>query len=120
MDHDRLQIAQRIHLGLMRELGQGIDVRQMLHSALYARDVLLVCQAYPRTDLPGLAAQFRSASAEHPAQRRAHTGVASDSRGFDSSQPASGAGGFDDLIDVLPPARLASRRWLQPSTWFTR
>ena len=120
MDHDRQQIAQRIHLGLMRELGQGIDLRQMLHSALYARDVLLVCQAYPRSELPGLAAQFRSACAERVAPHRPHAGVARDSRGFERSQPASGPGGFDELIDALPPARLVSRRWLQPSTWFTR
>lgn len=120
MDPDRLQIAQRIHLGLMRELGQGIELRQMLHSALYARDVLLVCQAYPRTELPGLAEQFRRASAGRMAPRRAPADAARDSRGFDPSQPASGAGGFDALFDSLPPPRPVPRRWLQPSTWFTR
>ena len=58
----RLQLAHRIHLGLMRELGQGIDIEQMLSSALYARDVLLVCQAYPTSELPWLGEQFRQAS----------------------------------------------------------
>jgi hypothetical protein len=50
----RAQIANRIHLALMRELGQGIDLKLMLHSALYARDVLLVCQAYPGSELQQL------------------------------------------------------------------
>lgn len=105
----RLQLAQRIHLGLMRELGQGLDLQQMLRSPLYARDVLLVCQAYPDSELPWLAEQFRRASAE-PAEQR--------------TQPPSGWGrassGFDAFAASLPVARPAARRWLAPSTWFAR
>ena len=67
----RLNLATRIHLGLMRELGQGIDVKQMLGSALYARDVLLVCQAFPGSDLQRLGEQFRQASADLIARRAA-------------------------------------------------
>lgn len=59
----RLNLASHIHLGLMRELGQGIDVKQMLGSALCARDVLLVCQAFSGSDLQRLGEQFRQASA---------------------------------------------------------
>jgi len=113
----RLQLAQRIHQGLMRELGQGIDVRQMLASPLYARDVLLVCQAYPATDLGPLAEQFRQASAAESAQRAAR--AARDSAGFGDSGPGHSAG-FDDFVDSLPAARGPARRWLVPSTWFAR
>jgi hypothetical protein len=65
----RLQLANRIHLGLMRELGQGIDLQRMLNSALYARDVLLVCQAHADTELPQLGEQFRQAGARQPVRR---------------------------------------------------
>lgn len=56
-----LQIATKIHFYLMRELGQGIDVEKMLKQPRYARDVLLVCDACPGTELATLAQQYRSA-----------------------------------------------------------
>ncbi len=55
----RLILAQRINTLLQRELAQGIDVQRMLAQALYARDVLLVCEAMRGSDLAGLAQQFR-------------------------------------------------------------
>lgn len=58
----RLQIATRIHYALLRELRQGIDVGRLLKQALYARDVLLVCDACDRNDLPRLAKAFRGAT----------------------------------------------------------
>lgn len=121
--HHRLQLANRIHLGLMRELGQGIDVKQMLHSALYARDVLLVCQAYPGTDLQRLGEQFRQATAELIASRAARpSGWSRHSSGFGLSKPAAASTypGFDDFAESLPAARQPVRRWLTPSTWFAR
>jgi hypothetical protein len=114
----RLKLANRIHLGLMRELGQGIDLKQMLNSALYARDVLLVCQAYPDTELPHLSEQFREATAEHMTRR---TDWPRDSSGFGISRPAaSGHSGFDEFAEALADARQPARRWLTPSTWFAR
>jgi hypothetical protein len=113
----RLQLANRIHLGLMRELGQGIDVRQMLDSALYARDVLLVCQAYPATELARLAEQFRQASAAEIARRATQT--ARDRAASTATRPGR-ATGFDDFVDSLPAERSPARRWLVPSTWFAR
>ena len=115
--HSLLPLANRIHLGLMRELGQGIDVRQMLDSALYARDVLLVCQAYPATDLPQLAAQFRQASAAQIARRA--TQAARD-RAASAASRHSHSAGFDDFIDSTPAEASTARRWLVPSTWFAR
>jgi hypothetical protein len=114
----RPQLAHRIHLGLMRELGQGIDVKQMLHSALYARDVLLVCQAYPDTELPQLAEHFRQATADRIVHR-----ASSAEPGFGHAKPPLPSAAFDRFADSLPPtgtARAPARRWLTPSTWFAR
>ncbi len=58
-----LKIADRIHHLLVRELGQGVDRQRMLRDALYARDVLLVCDALRETDAPFLARHFRRAAA---------------------------------------------------------
>lgn len=116
--HHRRQLAHRIHLALMRELGQGIDVTQMLNSALYARDVLLVCQAYPDTELPVLGDQFRHATADASTRR---TDWSPDSSGFGVSRPAvSTHSGFDEFADALARSRQPARRWLTPSTWFAR
>lgn len=114
--HHRLQLANRIHLGLMRELGQGIDVKQMLGNALYARDVLLVCRAYPGTELQRLGQQFGEATAEHITRRAARPS------GFGLSKPAGSSTypGFDPFADSLPDTRQPVRRWLTPSTWFAR
>jgi hypothetical protein len=107
-------------LALMRELGQGIDVKQMLNSALYARDVLLVCQAYPDSELPALGRQFSRATAE-VGQRAASRG-ARDSSGFGVSTPAASENfsDFGAFIDSGHGLRQAQRRWLAPSTWFAR
>ena len=116
----RLQLANRIHLGLMRELGQGIDIKQMLLSALYARDVLLVCQAYPDSELPQLAEQFRQATADRIVRRAQRPSLQPDSSGFGHSKPALTSTGFDEFVDSLPNTRAPARRWLTPSTWFAR
>ena len=71
-----LKLADRIHLLLVRELGQGLDRQRMLREPLYARDVLLVCDAMLLTDAPFLAMHFRRCAAgpdeaEQAAARRA-------------------------------------------------
>jgi hypothetical protein len=119
----RLQLANRIHLALMRELGQGIDVKQMLGSALYSRDVLLVCQAYPGNELQRLGEQFRQATAELMQRHAAQPAVQGrDSSGFGLSRPPvpKRHSSFDDFVDSLPDTRQFARRWLVPSTWFAR
>ena len=80
----RLQLATRIHYALLREIGIGIDVGRLLKQPLYARDVLLVCEACgDNHDLRRLATAFRGASL--PA---ADGGVAGAS-GFGASQWSS-------------------------------
>jgi hypothetical protein len=58
-----LKIADRIHVLLVREIGQGLDRQRLVKDPLYARDVLLVCDALRQTDAPFLAYHFRRASA---------------------------------------------------------
>jgi hypothetical protein len=57
-----LKLADRIHALLERELGQGIERSRLLAEPLYARDVLLVCDALIATDGPLLARAYRRAA----------------------------------------------------------
>lgn len=86
-----LKIADRIHLLLVRELGQGLDRQRMLREPLYARDVLLVCDAMHLTDAPFLAMHFRRCAAspdeaEQAAVRRAAAKGRGLSAGFSASR----------------------------------
>jgi hypothetical protein len=65
-----LKIAAHISRLLQRELGQGIEPKRMVAEALYARDVLLVCDALRGSHAAQLAAIYRSAAAEAPAQAK--------------------------------------------------
>lgn len=56
------KLAARIDGLLQHELGQGIEVARLLAEPLYARDVLLVCDALAATDGPMLARAFRRAA----------------------------------------------------------
>lgn len=100
-----LQIAAKIHFFLMRELGQGIDMKQMLERRAYARDVLLVCDACRGTELAELARQFRAATADTPALQAApgHT-----RRPLDWAADTSGFG--DSRVAAEPPAE-PTRSW---------
>ena len=114
----RLALAHRIHLGLMRELGQGIDLRQLLDDDRYARDVLLVCQAYPATELAALGAAFAQLARPTPTAAPA-AGIGAD-RGRARPGRRGVRAGFDGVAaaDVAPPSGL--RRWLVPSNWVAR
>jgi hypothetical protein len=104
-----LTIAQRIHAGLLEALGQGIDVQRMVADALYARDVLLVCDAVAEFELASLAAQFRTAAlaaedVPRPAARA--------STGFSPSRWFSSLFGPPSTIEdkpALPPPK--ARGW---------
>jgi hypothetical protein len=104
-DARRLRIANRIHLLLRRELGQGIDVRRMLAEPLYARDVLLVCDAHPPgSDLDSLARHFRHCSAEPVDEFGQPSGFGDSGTGF-------GASRLPPDPDDPPLPRPAPRRW---------
>ena len=112
MINDRLfRITNRINLLLRREIGHGIEVRRMFAEPLYARDVLLVCDAFPGTDLASMAQHFRVALAESQEPGRA-SGFGAESSGFGASRPSSR--GFD--ADMAPPPHQV-RRWFSPARW---
>ncbi len=118
MNHQhRLQLANRIHLQLTRDLGHGIDVQRLLADVRYARDVLLVCDALPQSDLPALSAQFRQAE---PSEAAAPAAVWVKDRGrFAPSQPARDSQLDIDLSDFDPPPAAAKPGpWRLAARWF--
>ena len=114
--NDRLLLATRIHFGLMRHLGEGIDVSWMLKNESEAREVLWVVEALGDADLQSLGRQFARAAcvpvapaaplveaiAGHTPQ---NTPWAADTSGFGVSRPA----------DLAKPA--AARGWFKPARW---
>jgi hypothetical protein len=76
--HLCFKLALRIDAGLLAVLGEGINAKRMLAQPLYARDVLLVCDALIGTELQALAVRFRQAAAPEPNRRllRAPLGIA--------------------------------------------
>ncbi len=123
MDTSRLfRIANRIHLLLLKELGQGIDVQRLLNERLYARDVLLVCDAQPGTDLASLALHFRHTRAALAAAAPGTGGTPAEAPGsfghtlsslfgheFEIAQAATQAPAFvDSAFRLKPRARPAA------------
>ena len=131
-----LKIAERMDALLLPELGQGVDSLRMVAEPLYARDVLLVCDALPGTEGATLAQQFRMAADEKPenqgsaaapsrppsAGRRSRLFAASLgarlSSGFSMSNPGAGSSlppqvEADHVVMAHPPLR----RWFSPSRW---
>ena len=82
-----LKIAERMNALLLHELGQGVDGLRMVAEPLYARDVLLVCDALPGTELAELAQHFRVAATERP---KAEASSARPSAGSGRDRPAAG------------------------------
>jgi hypothetical protein len=80
-----LKIADRIHRVLLRELGQGLDRQRMVREPLYARDVLLVCDALRDTDAPFLAQHFRRA-ASAPEERKGGASAREERKGGASAR----------------------------------
>ena len=116
-----LSIASRIDSGLIRELGQGIDLGRMIGEPLYARDVLLVCDAFANvseSDLATLSKQYRRAAAEEaPADTGADSGGFSPSRFFNSLFGAF-LSSEQALQHAKPQARQRGglRRWRTPGS----
>ena len=59
-----LKIARRVDTLLIEQLGEGVQAQRMLDDPLYARDVLLVCEAMSDPELPKLARMFQQALVE--------------------------------------------------------
>lgn len=102
-----LKIAQRIDALMARELGEGIDAERMLSDALYARDVLLVCDAMRGHELATLSPRFRRAMEAEP-----HPDDAPRRSGFSASNFLSSLFGGNSTLEAaaeVPPA--ARRGW---------
>jgi hypothetical protein len=122
-----LRIAERIDILTRTELRIGIDPQRMVRDALYARDVLLVCDTQRGSDLATLSQHFRVAANEVSDDSSQPSSWGQDSSGFSAS---SGASGFDSSTapGVLParpsqfgstPAAAAERQrmWFSPYRW---
>ena len=109
----QLKIAQRINLLLQRELAQGIDVPRMLAQPLYARDVLLVCDAVRGSDLALLAQQFRDCGDD---VQRATAPVGSSTRnGHLGKGPESQSSTWHEDVDARPS--IWPQAWLRTTSW---
>ncbi|MBA4177327.1 MAG: hypothetical protein C0505_12340 [Leptothrix sp. (in: Bacteria)] len=101
-----LKIAQRISALLQRELGQGVDAKRMLAEPMYARDVLLVCEALPGSELAELAARFRAALANAAdAAAGGARGAGFSASRFINSLFAATTGSPASTLDAPPEAR---------------
>lgn len=103
-----IRIGNRINIVLHRQLHVGIDVKRLIDDRLYARDVLLVCDAMPGTDLVALARDFRRALTEAPEEFESGWG-------FDVTRPAT-----DSELPEEQASRRARGGWFTPSRWLTR
>ncbi len=106
-----LKIADRINALLLRQLRHGIDRQRMVDEPLYARDVLLVCDAFPGGDLASLAKHFRLAAADVSEATVASGGASS---GFSASRFLSSIFGPISTLEP-PPHKPAGEK---PRSWF--
>jgi len=111
-----LKIARRISALLGETLGEGIQPQRMVDDNLYARDVLLVCEAMIHPELRQLARSFRQAQLdadEAPAGREAMTISSVLNSIFGQSEPpedvAAARASADTPSAGTPVAR--ARRW---------
>ncbi len=113
------KIADRLNAGLQRELGQGIDRDLLVHQALYARDVLLVCDAMRGSELAQLARAFRAAQlAPEPETTPAPQGEQpAPAGGFSPSRFLSSLFGPSSSLDSRPAADAPPAK---RSGWFGR
>ena len=116
-----LRIAERIHVLTQGELGVGIDPQRMLSDVLYARDVLLVCDAQHGSDLSVLSQHFRVAANERSDQSIAPSTRGQDSTSFESSTSPGMLPARPSQFGTTPAAQAArterARLWFSPYRW---
>ena len=111
----RFPIAESISRLLERDLGQGVDARRMLNDPLYARDVLLVCEAEPGSELDQLARRFRKAPAFRMRDPEPASPGGAASTGFGASRPGGPSG-----LPGMAAGRAQRRPWYSPARWLGR
>ncbi len=113
----RLRLATRIHFGLLRHLGEGVDVGRMLKNEHEAREALWVCEALGDSELRSLARQFVQAGVATstadvppvPGHTAQDTAWARDTSGFGFST-------HGEAIESQAGAA-AAKGWFQPASW---
>jgi hypothetical protein len=111
----RFPIAESISRLLERDLGQGVDARRMLNDPLFARDVLLVCDAQPGSELERLARKFRQAPAFRMRDPAPSTHSGAPSTGFGASRP-----GVPSELPGLAAGGTGRKPWYSPARWIGR
>ena len=111
----RFPIAESISRRLERALGTGVDARRMLNDPLYARDVLLVCEAEPGSELHRLAQLFRKAPAFRMRDPLPQAQGGAPSTGFGASRP-----GVPTDFSDLAAGGARGRPWYSPARWLGR
>jgi hypothetical protein len=111
----RFPIAQSISRLLERDLGQGVDARRMLNDPLYARDVLLVCESRPGSELDQLAQRFRQAPAFRMRDPVPTSSGGAPSTGFGVSRP-----GLPSELPGMAPGAARRAPWYSPARWLGR
>ena len=130
-----LQIADAMHELLLRELGEGVDGLRMIAEPLYARDVLLVCDAMEGTEAATLARHYRIAANEREAAAatpapapdaddavtppRFGPTTVSGSDSFFGPLRSGSPSSLDPPADTRsgPDGAARARRWFSPSRW---
>jgi hypothetical protein len=113
-----LKIAGRIGALLEKEIGVGVDATRMLTERRYMRDVLLVCDAHPGSELGQLALWFRQCATEEPADATApRSGF-----GLDSAFGTSSSDSWrsPERAHPAPAAFVMPKRAAQPASWLSR
>jgi hypothetical protein len=129
----RLHLATRIHFGLLRAIGEGIDVGRMLRQRDYAEEVLNVCRGLEDLAMAELADRFDDYTADESARacmeqaaREARRALAQIPRRAPTvpqdmswSSQTSGFGLTQALaaLDDTPPAPRPAKRRFSPSDW---
>ena len=104
-----LKIARRMNMLLTESLDEGVLPQRMLDDHLYARDVLLVCDAMHDTELPKLARIFRQAQLDmaYPVMSHAPLSISGMLNSiFGGTAPSA------DADNPHPAGRTGLRRWL--------
>ena len=122
-----LRIAERIDTLTRTELRIGIDPRRMVADALYARDVLLVCDAQRSSDLSVLSQHFRVSANELSDHSTLPSTWGQDSSsfapasGFESSSMPANLPSRPSTFGTTPAAQASQaerqRLWFSPYRW---
>ncbi|MCM5678512.1 hypothetical protein M8A51_03085 [Schlegelella sp. S2-27] len=110
----RFRVATRIHYGLLKHIGEGIDLPTMLEREDYALDVLQVCRASGNAELQHLAEAFVAASRQRPGRAPHAPSLSADTSGFGLTEPPLDTG----AASAVPSERARLGGWFGPIDLF--